>query len=338
MENPESHQKPVVYIFHGDDPLALHRQIDNLVKQMGDDPAMVELNVTRLDGRQASDDDLRSAANAMPFLADRRMVILYNPFVKLNTDATRKRFLSLLDGLPSSTALVLVVEDIVERGKWLRLPPVETNWMRKWIHAAGNRAFYRLCALPTMNEMTEWVRKEAARQGGKFTPEAASALAAHIGNDTLAASQEIEKLLTYVDYKRPVEGADVEDLTAQGGQADIFDMVDAMANGDARLALNQLHRLLEVQDPPSLFGMIIRQFRLLIQVREVIDEGRGSQVATVLHMHPYVAEKMSGQARRFSQDQLETIFHRLLIVDEMMKTSQMTPELALDTFIAEMAR
>lgn len=329
--------KPIVYVFHGDDPLTIRRQVNDMVSKMGD-PSIAELNITRLDGRQASDDDVRSAANAMPFLAERRMVILYNPFARLSTDAARKRFLSLLDGLPPSTALLLVIDDIFEQKKWKSFPEVESNWMRKWLRAAGERAVYKLCALPKMNEMQDWVRKEAQRLGGKFSPEAASSLVAHIGNDTQAASLEIDKLLTFVDRKRAVDIGDVEELTAQGSQADIFGMVDAMAAGNTRQALTVLHQLLETQEPISLFGMVARQFRLLLQAREVLDEGRGSQIASELHIHPFVADKLAGQARRFSMAQLEAIYHRLLLLDETMKTGQMPSDLALDTFIAELAR
>lgn len=333
MEN--QNEKPVVYVFHGDDPFAIRRQVDAMVKQMGD-PALADLNITRLDGKQASDDDIRSAANAMPFLTERRLVILTHPFAKLTSDATRKRFAALLDGLPPSTALVLVLDDTYERRDWKTLHGA--HWLRRWMNAAGPRAMYKLCQLPAMNRMPEWIREEARRQGGLFNPDAAAALTAHVGNDTQLASLEINKLLIFVDFKRAVEVEDVEDMTAQGGQADVFEMVDAMASGNTRQALALLHRLLESQEPISLFGMITRQFRLLLQARELIDEGRGSQTAGELRLPGFVADKLSNQARRFSMAQLEQIYHRLLLLDEAMKTSQTPSDLALDTFIAELAQ
>lgn len=337
MEAHPSETKPVVYVFHGDDPFAIRRHVDAMIGQMGE-RSIADMNITRLDGRQSSDDDLYAAANAMPFLAERRMVILTHPFARLTTDATRKRFLSMLDGLPASTALVLVVEDTLDRGKWKSLPAVDANWMRKWLSAAGGRARYQLCSLPSMGQMPGWIRSEAQRSGGRFTPEAAAALAAHVGNETQLASAEIEKLLTYVDNKRPVDAGDVEELTAQGGQSDVFEMVDAMAVGNARQALHALHRLLETQEPLSLFGMIVRQFRLLLQARELLDEGRGGQISAELHQAPFVADKLAGQARHFSLSQLEAIYHRLLLLDETMKTSQMPSDIALDAFFAELAR
>lgn len=120
MDNSPQAEKPVVYIVHGDDQLAIKRFLSVMIERMGD-PSMAELNTTRMDGRQASEDDLRSAANAMPFLAERRLVILSHPTARLTTDAGRKRFQTLLDGLPDSTALVLVVEDTFERRDWKAL-------------------------------------------------------------------------------------------------------------------------------------------------------------------------------------------------------------------------
>jgi DNA polymerase III subunit delta len=342
LDELPSKEKPVVYIFHGDDPYAIRHHVDDLYRRAGD-PVLADLNTTRLDGRQANDEELFSAANSLPFLAERRIIILEHPFARIQSDATRKRFLALLNGLPESTALLLIVDDEFMRkprggSDWKSLPMSDTHWMRKWIKGAGKRVHYQLCQLPKVYDMPEWVRKEAQRQGGKFTVEAAKALVSHVANDTQMASLEIEKLLVFVDFKRPIEIEDVEDLTAQGGQADVFAMVDALAAGDARLALTQLHRLLETQDPPSLFGMVVRQFRLLIQARELLDEGRGGQISSEVHVPEFLADKLAAQARRYQIPRLEDLYHQLLLLDEAMKTSQVPPELALDTFVVSLAR
>ena len=336
MDASAQADKPVVYIVHGDDPLAIKRFLHGIIEKMGD-PSIAEMNTTRLDGRQASEDDIRSAANSMPFLTDRRLVILTNPTARLSSDKGRKSFTALLDGLPDSTALVLVVEDTLERGKWKTLH--DSHLLRRWVEKAGKRGLYHACQLPALGAMSRWVQEEARRQKGQFLPEAATALVAHIGNDTQLASLEISKLLLYVDGKHPVAAEDVEEMTAQGGEADVFAMVDALSAGNARSALNHLQRLLEEQEPLYIFGMVVRQFRLLLQVREVLDEGN-SQDAIVQEMHqqPFIANKLANQAQRFNMAQLEAIYHRLLEMDEAMKTSQMPSDLVLDTFIAELAK
>ena len=74
-------------------------------------------------------------------------------------------------------------------------------------------------------------------------------------------------------------------------------------------------------------------------IGEILD-GRGNKddVARALGVHPFVAEKTTGQAGRFSMEALEGIYHRLLKIDEQVKTSQITLDLSLDTLVVELAR
>lgn len=325
-------EKPIVYILHGDDPLAINRFVDGMAARLGD-PATAELNITRLEGQQANDEEVRTAALAIPFLAERRLVILTQPLARLNSEAARDRFQAFLDGLPQSTALVLIVEDQWSRGRWSVLH--ESHWLLKWAHKAEKRALLRAFALPQPAEMPAWVRSYAKELGGQIEPAAAQALAESTGNDTHQASREVEKLLLYVDFQRPVTVEDVELLCAGGKQVGVFEMVDALALGNTAAALRLLQGLFDQQDAISLFGMVVRQFRLLIQMRELLDEGApAAQAAKELNQPDFVIRKLTSQARRFSLEDLEAIYHRLLEMDLGFKSSQLTPELALETLIA----
>jgi len=61
-------------------------------------------------------------------------------------------------------------------------------------------------------------------------------------------------------------------------------------------------------------------------------------VARALGVHPFVAEKTTQQAQRFSIESLEAIYHRLLNIDEEVKTSQITLDLAMDTLVVELTQ
>ncbi len=185
--------------------------------------------------------------------------------------------------------------------------------------------------------MSRWIQERTERLGGQITPQATELLASLVSEDPRLADQEIQKLLAYVNYLRPVEVEDVTTLTADANQGDIFRMVDSLAMGDACNALGMLRRLLEYQDHISIFGMIVRQFRLLILTRELLDSGRGREEAPrELGVASFLADKLILQAKRFDMHSLEAIYHRLLEVDEAMKTSQMPGDLALETLVASL--
>ena len=120
-------------------------------------------------------------------------------------------------------------------------------------------------------------------------------------------------------------------------------LVDALGNRDGKQAVNMLQRLLEQQDAKSIFPMVVRQFRLLLVARDVLDRGGSDQdVVNALSPEPfrvnrYIAEhNITRQARQFSLPTLEFVYHRLLELDAAMKTGQIEDELALDTLVAEL--
>jgi DNA polymerase-3 subunit delta len=160
-----------------------------------------------------------------------------------------------------------------------------------------------------------------------------------VGVDTRQAGMEIAKLLAYVNWERSISTSDVEAVCIVTSQQSVFDFVDALSNGNGKAAQHLLHRLLESEDPFSLWGMVIRQFRLLLQAREILD-GRGNKddVTRALGVHPFVAEKTTGQAGRFSVESLEHVYRKLLSIDEGVKTGQVTLDLALDTLVVELTQ
>jgi DNA polymerase-3 subunit delta len=184
--------------------------------------------------------------------------------------------------------------------------------LEKWALEQGKEKVYlKSYPSPKGKEMVPRIVELAKARNGQIQPEAASLLASLVGNDTRIASQELDKLLAYVNFNRSIEIEDVEHISAYYGHGDIFAMVDAIGTGKSKDAMGMLHRLLDEQDAISIFGMIIRQFRLLLLAREIID-ARGSPADAVreLNLHPYVADKIMGQARRFSMPVLTGIYHR----------------------------
>jgi DNA polymerase-3 subunit delta len=320
---------PIVYLLNGDDEYGIAEFIDELEGKLGD-PATASMNTTRLDGNTFNLDQLPSITNAMPFLARRRLVILTHPLARLSSPGAKSaqnKFIELLDRIPDTTALVLVEYRLLtadaDRNKG------KVHWLERW-------ALVRAFRAPRGAEMAKRIQVSVKKSGGQITREAADLLALMVDNDPRLADKEIEKLLAYVNYKRPIEFDDVQALTVDSGQGDIFALVDALSKREARRAMEMLQRLLEYGDYYAIFGMIARQFRLLILAREVIDQGgQKGDIQRELRQHPYVAEKLLGQARFFALPELERVYHRLVEMDEAVKTSQVPDRLALELFVSE---
>ena len=319
-----------IYFLFGNDEFAITRKLKEFESDFTD-PTSADMNTARLDARSMDENDFNNAVNAMPFLAKRRLVLLSNPSSKYNNPSARKKFLEFIEKAPETTRMVMY--ESVEPKE------AEKHWLVKWSEKNGKLVQTKAFMLPRLKDMAGWIVNETKNQDGKIDVRAAEMLKDMVGVNTRQAGMEISKLLAYVNWARPVTAQDVEAVCIVTSQQSVFDFVDALANGNGRSAQHLLHRLLESEDEFSLWGMVVRQFRLLIQAREILD-GRGNQndVARSLGVHPFVAEKTTQQAARFSIESLESIYRKLLRIDEGVKTSQITLDLAMDMLVVELTQ
>jgi DNA polymerase-3 subunit delta len=337
-------ETPSVILLHGNDEFAIAEHIEKLCAGLGD-PSTADMNIARFDGRAGLDfEALYTAVNSAPFLAPRRVMVLVHPVSAFNSAEARRKFIELLDKAPATTTIALVEYDELKRDHWLlkwaasRAPSGNRDYPAgTGTSQAAPRTAVHVYNLPKRWEMPRRIEAETKKQGGQIEPDAAARLAERVGEDTRIAAQEITKLLTYVNFERPVNLADVEKVSIVSAQGSVFELVDALGAGDGKKAQRVLHQLLEDEDAFELWGMVIRQFRLLLQAREILDEsGSQAEVQKELGLHEYVAGKVTTQARRFSLPALEAIYHKLLEIDEAAKTSQVPLDLALDTLVVEL--
>ncbi len=332
---------PRIRILQCEDELALDRTLREETARVNPDPGIADLNIARLDARGASQAEIATAINAMPFLAEYRLAILENTVPGGRDEGAREKFLHLLENSPETTRIILVLADEYKPSGagsgWQTYK--RDHWLRKWQDGQKEKAGWEELRLPELRAMPAWIQQEARRQGGEITPQAALELANATGTDTLSAASEIEKLLAYTEARRPVSLEDVQVLCASGDQTNIFEMVEAVTRGDARRGMKLLHQMLEKEDAQVIFGMIVRQFRMLIQAKAILDDRGGvNEVTQALKTADFVARKLVEQARRFSLAELQEIYRKLLDIDLESKNSTTPWEVALDTFVVDISR
>ena len=341
--------KPTVHILYGSNDLEIQRYVDELIVK-ADDKANASMNITRLDGASLDFNELNTAVNTLSFLSDGRLVILSNTFKaftgenKKIGDEKKKKMLDLIASMPASTTLVLI-EILEPSGPESRKIGLWMKKLRSLLPPSVN-VITNDYSFPNQYSVVGWIVKESHDQAAahnkqiQIDMDAAKLLAELAETDTRIISQEVSKLLEYVDYERNITKEDVLNVSSFNGEANIFDMVDALSSGDGKQAQLSLDRLLQNEDPRlAIWPMIIRQFRLLLQAREVLDAGGGlAGIEKELGVHPYVAEKLYKQALHLKLPNLEQIYQRLLELEDDVKMFKIDYPFAMDILIAELAK
>jgi len=323
------------YVFHGDDEFSRAEALADFKTRMGD-PVMADLNTTLFDGRKTTFGELHHACDTVPFMARVRLVIVENLLARLGAGQRRggkgdqaflEALLEYLPRLPETTRLAFVDDQALsDTHPVVRLAQAEKRGVVREFRAPDEKS----------GGLERWLLERAQKKGGQIEPRAAHELAAYVGRNLRLLDQELEKLVVYVDGQRPITVQDVHRLVSYVHEADIFEMTDALGRRDGLRASRLLHQMLDDgHDPLYLLGMIVRQFRIMIQVKDLAERGvHPNDIPARLGIKPFPARKGLSQAAQFSMPQLEAIYHKLWESDLAIKTGRLEPQLALDLLLA----
>lgn len=320
---------PRFYIFCGEDEFTRSEALADLRRRMGE---LGDLNTVQLDGRSVTLDELRRACETVPFLAERRLVVVTGLLTRLARGKERgflEGVLRLLQNLPETTRLIFVEDgDLPDDHPVLKLAAEKKG-----------EGFFRRFEPPSPEALPRWVQQRTRYHGGEIAREAAVRLAQMIGPDDLRLlDQEIAKLVTYAGSEKAITTDDVAQLVPYVQQAVVFDLVDALGHREGRQAAVLLHRLLDAgENPLGILAMVVRQFRLIILAKDLAGRGENAaSIARLLGVAPFIAQKVLAQSANFTMAQLERVYRYLLDLDLAIKSGELTPETALDLLVAGM--
>jgi len=315
----------MLYLLHGENELQRRETLAEIVEQSGLTPDFRDMNTEILEGT-VSPGDLRGACSVLPFLGESRIVIARDLLSKAKGKAAQELVAVLPDVSPTTHL-------IFDESK--TLPKRHAIFTKA--KDAGVRVQH--FGLPDARALPSWVQRRAQSYGARIEGRAAGLLAQNIGGNLRLLDQEIRKLLLYVGDRKEIAVEDVRVMVPYVQSADvIFQMVDAVGQRDGRRALSYLHRLLDVGEHPlGIFGMVVRQFRMLIQIRWLIDRHHTQQqIASRLKLHPYVVKKVYAQADRFTPAQLRQAYRLLAEMDLAIKHGEIPADMALDLLMAQL--
>ncbi len=343
------------FLFHGPDDFTAREELARL-RSAHDFGA----NQDTLSGADVSLDTLRAICETMPFLSERRLVVvegLPKPKrgAKLDTNGEDD---TSDDPLPSSAqaaakgkkaknagasprAFVQGLADYARRvpdsTMLVVLADEQLDAVHPLLKSAQQHGRVRLCVAPKGAQLEDWLIRRAGAAGVRLVPDAARLLAAEVGGNLRVLASEIDKLATYAGRDGTICVDEVRMLTSASGQVRVFDLTDALARRDRSRALRLLHELLSAGESPlGIVALTAYQTRTLLQVKSLAERGlRPPQIATAAGIAPFVAEKSLALARQLTFGQLEGAHRALLEIDTGLKRSRMAPELALDLLIVE---
>ena len=319
----------MLYILLGQDDFSLSESLEEIKRGIGDQ-TLLAANTTTIDGQRMTLDQLRTVCETLPFLAERRLVIVNgllerfeykgkpSPRKKVKPVANQQDECKLLSAyiskLPDSTILVLIDSKIASNNPLFR--------------ELSAKAEIKSFPLLRGTKLRQWIQKRVVGEGGSASPQAVDLLMAN----------EIDKLVLFTSG-RHIEEEDVKMAVSYTQQANVFAMVDAILEFKVGVAEQFLQQLLQGGASSAyLLFMLSRQVRMIVRAKELRNQGKsGIEIQNKLGLTSEFAwRKTLEQAGRYPLERIKQVYHKLLEADLSIKTGKYEGELALNILIAEL--
>ncbi|MGZ9276410.1 MAG: DNA polymerase III subunit delta [Candidatus Limnocylindrales bacterium] len=317
---------PLLYIW-GDDELAAERLVERFATGLG---AELGMPLERWDLRVTLPLAAINAAQLHERLATPTMfgggtlAVVTNPGMLTRRNDTRDQVIEAISIMAAGNAVIFV-----EAAKPGAKGPGPKR-LADAVKAAGGRVV--AATAPRPSALGTWIETEARERGLALARGAAQELGDRLGSRVTEgdvdrrflsriASGELDKLaLRHALDGGPVTPDDVRDLVAEATPGSVWALTDAVGNRRADVALVALERLLDITPEPVLLAALHRRIRDLIEVGDRFAAGQEpKEVVAATGLHPFVAEKLQGQARSWTIDELTAALQGLLELDAMVK-------------------
>lgn len=307
--------KPV-YLIHGKDEFLLQAAVRRLRAMFeAADPSQMDVDV--FDAKQATGEEIVAAANTLPFVSPRRLVLVRN--IDQMPAAEHPLLVAYVESPSPTTCLVLEGAGLAKNTR-----------LFKALEAAGAVAEY---AAPQRRELASWVAKAVSEKGKRIERDAAEALVNATGGELRRMDAEADKLVAYVGDRDVIEAADVEAVVTTGAPS-IWRFLDALAARDAAAALTAARSLLLSGEAPlMLLAAAVRRIRQLISAKALLERGGISDVSRELGLKDWQARRAAHEASRFHETELAAALRSAACAEQDMKTSRGDAGLVLERWV-----
>jgi len=353
----------MIIFLYGKDTYRSKQYLAKMVEKFQVERDPQGLNIVRIDAERGKENILQEILSA-PFLAEKRMVVLENLLISKREDV-QKEILKRIEEKAFPEDVVLIIWEAIEKPTLKHAKVLFERLLKEKIV----QHFEELSGA----KLSGWILAEVKARGGEIELQAANVLGNALGADMWAISNVIDQVISYSDAREQknlseetsgdtsmnvskqsdigrkdpsssllrIHEQDVTLFIEEKADDNIFNLVDAIVNKQIR----NVYKMMQAQyrqgnDAGYIFSMLVRQFRILLQLRDLYDRGENLQSAALakeLGLHPFVIKKSLPMVKRYSLDELTSIHAQLLDIDKKTKTGQGDQSMLLDMFVGRQA-
>ena len=313
---------PSLLLFEGDEAYLKQSALTALRKKLLPE-GFEDLNESILDAPET--DQLIAASETLPFMADRRLVVVRDHPALIGRAEADERLAAYLGTVPATTVLLFYCTKKPDGRKKLYTAIKKRN---------GIVTFSPL----RDRELTSFVTSAFRSLGKECDERTADFLIFTCGSDAGQLMTEVAKIASHSGSEAPVHPDEVKALATPSTECTVFQMVDAVVSGQNDRAFRLMrNQLLAGTDRLYMLSMLLRQFRLLQHIRIMqYEKCSRDAIRSALGVPPFAADQYMRQASMYTNAQIKKAVSICYDTEYAVKSGRMNPEGSLESVMLKL--
>ena len=309
------------YLLYGTEKYLIDREIDTIINKY----ELEEINISRYDLESNTLSEVFDDITTCSLFSNKKLIIVNNSFIFSRTNKKLDNIIDIEKYLsnPIKDNIIIFIDNLekIDNNKKI-VKYIKDNGIIKEFNKSKN-------IINSVKVMFD---------DYSINNDNINYLISRVGDNLQLLYQEIEKIKLYKLDNKIITKEDIENITVENINVDIFKFIDDIINKNKASAIKIYKELLKLNEEPiKIIALLSSKFRLMYQTKILSSDGlTEEEISNLLNIHKYPVHLALSSGYKYSTEILLNYMLELSNMDIDIKKGEKDKDLTLELFILEL--
>lgn len=308
----------MIYVFFGSDFNILNNSVNNLVKDLS------LSNIIKYDFSEITIRDIIEEVNYVDLFNEKKLIIVSNFSFKKINEKDEKLLMRYIENMNDNVIILKCIDENMDERKSLTKLINSKCEVRK-IEKLDYKSLHQY-----VTNMLKDNKIDATYNQVKMILD----ICDYNPDYTIS---EVNKLILYKIGENTLSDKDILDVISKNNEKEMFKFIENVMKRNIGASMDSYKILVSSNiDPIVILDSLSKQFRLLLQLKELIHEKTEVELMRLLGVKPYTIKKLQPFINEYKMEDIANILYKLSIVDINIKVNGFDKNEIMERFLIEL--
>ena len=290
----------MIYVFLGKDINILNSKIEKLISDLKIN------NIIRYDFNDIEFIDILNEVNYVDLFNEKKLVIVSSFSFKKLSSEDEEKFIDYINNMSDNHIILRCIDESLDERK-------------KLIKLLKEKCKITKCEKLDYRQLHSYLDDLFKSNNIDITYDQISRIMFLCDNNVDISINESNKLMLYKGNNSIINNEDIDKVVSKSNEKEIFAFNEKILNRDVASALDSYEILSSSVDETVIIDSLAKQFRLLFQIKDNLDDMNYRDISRMLGVNEYVVQKLLPFTSKYTDEEIIDKLYKISLLDEKIK-------------------